>query len=112
MSANDHTVTAVLVKLVENKETPVYYLSHSLKDTETRYPQVQKMVYYLFIASRKLRQYFQGRQIQVMTNQPIKRIIHNPDMTGRLDAWTIELSQFYIEYVPHTAMKSQVCQTS
>ncbi|XP_074328176.1 uncharacterized protein LOC141666089 [Apium graveolens] len=29
-------------------------------------------------------------------------------MTGRLAAWTIELSQFYIEYKPRTAIKAQV----
>lgn len=28
-------------------------------------------------------------------------------MTGHLVAWTIELSQFHIEYMPGTAMKSQ-----
>lgn len=28
-------------------------------------------------------------------------------MTGRLAAWTIELSQFYIEYKPHTTRKAQ-----
>ena len=43
-----------------------------------------------------------------MTNQPLKRILHKPDMTGRLAAWTIELSQFYIVYKPRTTMKSQV----
>ncbi|XP_074347099.1 uncharacterized protein LOC141685922 [Apium graveolens] len=29
-------------------------------------------------------------------------------MTGRLAAWTIELSQFYIEYKPRTAIRAQV----
>lgn len=52
--------------------------------------------------------YFQGREIQVMTNQPLKRILHKPDMTGRLTAWTIELRKFYIEYIPPTTMKAQV----
>lgn len=42
-----------------------------------------------------------------MTDQLLKRILHNPDMTGRLAAWTIELSQFHLEYVPRAAMKSQ-----
>lgn len=65
------------------------------------------MVYSLFIASRKLRHYFQGQQIQVMTNQPLKHILYKPDMTWRLAAWKIELIQFHIEYVPRTAMKAQ-----
>ncbi|XP_074346711.1 uncharacterized protein LOC141685516 [Apium graveolens] len=43
-----------------------------------------------------------------MTDQPLKRILHKPDMTGRLAAWTVELSQFHIEYLPRSAMKSQI----
>lgn len=60
LSACDYIVAAVLVKIVSNKELPVYYVSHLLKDGETRYPQVEKMVYSLVIASRKLRHYIQG----------------------------------------------------
>lgn len=52
--------------------------------------------------------YFQGREIQVMTNQPLKRILHKPDMTGRLTAWTIELRKFYIEYNHLTAVIKQL----
>lgn len=66
------------------------------------------MVYSLVIESRKLHHYFQDQPIQVITNQPLKRILHRPNMTGRIPAWTTELSQFYIEYVPRTAMKAQV----
>ncbi|XP_074352085.1 uncharacterized protein LOC141691246 [Apium graveolens] len=108
LSASDETVAAVLVRVDEGNEIPVYYISHSLRDAEVRDPQVEKLVYPLVIASRKLRHYFQAREIHVLTNQPLKRILHKPDMTGRLAAWTIELSQFYIEYRPRTAIKAQV----
>lgn len=43
-----------------------------------------------------------------MTDQPLRRILHRPDMSGRLTAWTIELSQFLIEYKPRSSLKSQV----
>ncbi|XP_074336638.1 uncharacterized protein LOC141673802 [Apium graveolens] len=108
LSASNKTVAAVLVRADEGKEIPVYYISHSLRDAEVRYPQVEKLVYALVFASRKLRHYFQAREIHVLTNQPLKRILHKPDMTGRLAAWTIELSQFYIEYKPRAAIKAQV----
>lgn len=97
LSACDHTVAVALIKAEENKELFVNCVSHSLKDVETRYPQIEKVVYSLIIASQKLRHYFQGRHIQVMTNQPLKRILHKSDITRRLAAWTIELSQFNIE---------------
>ncbi|XP_074373571.1 uncharacterized protein LOC141713906 [Apium graveolens] len=108
ISASDGSVASVLVKDVEEREAPVYYVSYTLKDAETRYPHVEKLVYALVVASRKLCHYFQGRMIKVMTNQPLKRILHKPDMTGRLAAWTVELSQFHIEYSPRNAVKSQV----
>ncbi|XP_074326812.1 uncharacterized protein LOC141664756 [Apium graveolens] len=108
LSASDETVATVLVRVDEGKNIPVYYISHSLRDAETRYPQVEKLVYALVVASRKLRHYFQAREIHVLTNLPLKRILHKPDITGRLAAWTIELSQFYIEYKPRTAIKAQV----
>ena len=42
-----------------------------------------------------------------MTNQPLRRILHRPDMTSRLAAWTIELSQFNIDYMPRSSTRSQ-----
>ncbi|XP_074356701.1 uncharacterized protein LOC141696461 [Apium graveolens] len=69
---------------------------------------MEKLVHSLVIASRKLRHYFQVGEIHVLTNAPLKRILHKPDMTGRLAVCTIELSQFYIEYKPRTTIKAQV----
>ena len=107
LSASDMTIAAVLVKEEGTDQKPIYYISHTLKDAETRYTKIEKLIFALVIASRKLRQYFQGRQVTVMTNQPLRRILHRPDMSGRLAAWTIELSQFSLEFAPRMAMKSQ-----
>lgn len=43
-----------------------------------------------------------------MTNQPLRRVLHKPDMSGRLASWTIDLSQFNIESTLRTSTKSQV----
>ncbi|XP_074377708.1 uncharacterized protein LOC141719230 [Apium graveolens] len=75
ISASDVLVASVFVKDVEGREAPVYYVSHTLKDAETHYPHVEKLVYALVVASRKLRHYFQGRLIKVMTDQPLKRAL-------------------------------------
>ncbi|XP_074346843.1 uncharacterized protein LOC141685651 [Apium graveolens] len=107
-SASDGSVASVLVKDVEGREAPVYYVSHTLKDVKTRYPHVEKLVYAIVVASQKLCHYFQGRLIKFMTDQPLKRILHKPDMTRHLTAWTVELSQFHIEYLPRSAMKYQI----
>ncbi|XP_074342530.1 uncharacterized protein LOC141680119 [Apium graveolens] len=54
-----------------------------------------------------LRHYFQGREIRVDTNQPLRKIIHKPDISGRLVNWVVELSQFNLSFIPRTAIKAQ-----
>ncbi|MCI40924.1 gag-pol polyprotein, partial [Trifolium medium] len=59
------------------------------------------------MTARKLRQYFQSHQIVVKTDYPIKKVLHKPDLAGRMVAWSVELSEFDITYVPRGAIKSQ-----
>lgn len=55
LSAADLTVAAVLVKEAKANQRPIYYTSHMLKEAETRYSNIEKLVYTIVIASRKLR---------------------------------------------------------
>lgn len=64
--------------------------------------------YAVVVASRKLRPYFLAHKIEVLTDQPISQILHKSDVLGRLVKWTIELSQYDIEYMPRKAIKGQV----
>lgn len=59
------------------------------------------------MASRKLRHYFQGRDIAVVTDLPLKKLLNKADMAGRLINWAVELSQFAITYIPRKAIKAQ-----
>ena len=40
-------------------QRPVYYISEVLSETKTRYPQIQKLLYAVVLARRKLRHYFE-----------------------------------------------------
>ena len=51
----------------------------------------QKLFYALLIASGKLRHFFQGHQIKVLTKFPLERVLHNPT---RLDVWQSGESSF------------------
>lgn len=108
LAASSLAVEAVLVREVGGKQHPIYYVSHVLRDAETRYPNIEKFAFALITASRKLRQYFQGRLVIVYTDQPLKKIMGKPKVIGRLAAWTMELSQFFVEYHPRTAIKGHV----
>ena len=68
---------------------------------------IEKIVFALIVASRKLRPYFQANPILVMTDQPIRKSINKPEVAGRMIQWAIELSQFDIEYHPRSAIKAQ-----
>ncbi|XP_074373897.1 uncharacterized protein LOC141714265 [Apium graveolens] len=59
------------------------------------------------MASRKLRHYFQGRTVQVVTSQPLKKILTRPEASGRVVAWSFELGELDLEYVPRTPIKAQ-----
>src|SRR5664279_3350182 len=83
VTANSRVVSAVVV--VERKEDgkdypvqrPVYYVSEVLTDSKQRYPQWQKLVFGVFMASRKLKHYFQEHPITVVSSAPLGDIIRN-----------------------------------
>ena len=72
--ANARAVSVAIV--VERKETgkeyqvqrPVYYISEVLIESKQRYPHWKNLVYGVFMASRKLKQYFQGHPIMVVSS--------------------------------------------
>ena len=89
-------------------QKPVYYVSTVLTPCKSRYPHYQKIAYAVFMASWKLRHYFQECSITVASGVPLNDIINNRDGTGRISKWAIELLPFDITYKPRRAIKSQV----
>jgi hypothetical protein len=65
-------------------QKPMYFVSTVLHDARECYTMQQKLLYTLLIASRKLRHYFQGHPIKVVTDRPLKTILRNPNVTGRV----------------------------
>ncbi|XP_074342230.1 uncharacterized protein LOC141679701 [Apium graveolens] len=107
IAAGVRAVSSALIREESGTRILVYYISQVLKDAENRYPNIEKFALALVHSSRKLRQYFQGREIKVITDQPLRKIIHKPDASGRLVNWAIELSQFNLKFVPRTTIKAQ-----
>ncbi|XP_077249196.1 uncharacterized protein LOC143888644 [Tasmannia lanceolata] len=46
--------------------------------------------------------------IKVLTNQPLRQVLHRPDSSGRLVKWAVELNEFDIQYLPRPTIKAQV----
>lgn len=87
---------------------PMYYISKSLHDAETRYSYLEKLALTIVIAAIKLCPYFQAHQIVVVTSLSIKYIPHKPKISGRLAKWAAELKEYDMVFRPDTAIKSQV----
>ncbi|KAL8134178.1 hypothetical protein AgCh_009294 [Apium graveolens] len=107
LAISESALSAVLVKEELKIQKPVYYVSKILHRAELNYSTIEKFALALVMASRKLRPYFHAHQIEVLTNQPLRNIIHSPKASGRLIKWAIELGEFDIKYKSRTAIKAQ-----
>ncbi|XP_042441316.1 uncharacterized protein LOC122026652 [Zingiber officinale] len=106
LSLTDHAVGSALVRS-DGEEQPIYFLRHILKDVESRYTGLKKLAFALVLVARRLRPYFLAHTIIVITNNPLSRILLNPEASGRLIKWTTELNEFDIQYQPRTTIKAQ-----
>ncbi|XP_062100590.1 uncharacterized protein LOC133806515 [Humulus lupulus] len=108
LAVSEIAVSSVLIREENGKQQPVYYISKTLLDAETRYNQLEKLALALVTAGRKLRPYFQCHPIVVLTQYPLRAVLHKPELSGRLTKWVVELSKYDITFQPRTAIKSQV----
>jgi hypothetical protein len=86
----------------------VYYISEVLHKAKTRYLEVHKMLYAVLITSRKLRHYFQAHRISLVTSDPLRAVLRNPNVTDNIAKWAVELAEFDLDFIPRYAVKSQV----
>jgi hypothetical protein len=106
IAATTIVVNAAIV--IERKEEghvykvqrPIYYISEVLLDSKVWYPHVQKLLYALLITSRKLRNYFDGHKITVVTDFPLRDILHNQDTTRCISMWAVKLGALNIISLP------------
>jgi ribonuclease HI len=106
--------SAVSVALVQEKlegqikkQALVYFVSEVLSLSKKNCTELEKVLYAVLVASRKLRHYFQAFHIIVPSSQPLKDIMRNREATGRIGKWAVELNEFSIDYVHRSSIQSQ-----
>ncbi|GAA0156632.1 hypothetical protein LIER_14081 [Lithospermum erythrorhizon] len=107
LAVPEGAITSLLVRETEGTQKPIYYVSHVLHGDEENYPTINKFAFAVLISARKLKVYFEAHPIKVIKDQPLKRILASPAISGRLTTWAIELSEFDISYVPRASIKAQ-----
>jgi ribonuclease HI len=114
VAATTQVVSAVIVveRIEEGHvvpiQCPVYYISEVLSETKARYPRIQKLLYAVVLARRKLWHYFEAHPVMVVSSFLLGEIIRNPDTAGRIAKWYVELMGKTLAYAPRKAIKSQI----
>jgi hypothetical protein len=78
--ASNSAVSTVLVQEKEERKLKlilVYFTSEALSGSKIFYSELAKIAYAVIMAVRKLRHYFEGHRIRVITNQPLSDLFAN-----------------------------------
>ncbi|GJY20176.1 reverse transcriptase domain-containing protein [Tanacetum coccineum] len=84
LAAAKEAISTVLMIEREGKQMPMYFVSRALRGFEINYTPMEKLLLALLRASRQLKRYFQSHTIFVITDQPIKQLLSNSEITGRM----------------------------
>ena len=103
-----YAVSLVLIRVDNDIQRPVYYVSKSLHEAEVRYLLLEKAILAVVLSTRKLPHYFQAHTVVVLTQLSLKTILRSADYTGRIAKWGTILGAFDIKYMPRTFVKGQV----
>jgi hypothetical protein len=110
VAASHAAVSAALVQEKQEgqarKQVPVYFVSEELSASKKNYTELEKVLYVVLMASRKLWHYFQAYHIIVPSSQPLKDIMINREATGRVGKWAVELNEFTIDFVHRSSIQS------
>ena len=107
LTVSESAVSRTLVREEEGAQKPVYYISHTMSNPQTKYQRLEKLVLALFIISRKLKHYFQTFSIMVLIEHPLRSIMENSEATGRISKWASKLRSYGLKYEPRTTIKSK-----
>jgi hypothetical protein len=110
VAASHSAVSAALVQEKQDgqvkRQATIYFVSKVLRLSKKNYTELEKVLYAVLMASRKLQHYFQAYHIIVSSSQPLKDIMRNRQATERIGKWAVELNGFTIDYEHRPSIQS------
>ena len=92
----------------EGKEVACYYLSRTMVGAERNYSPIEKLCLALMFSIKKLRHYMLNHEVQLVARaDPIRYVLSQPTLIGRLGKWALLMMEFDLLFVPQKAIKGQ-----
>ena len=86
LSISEHVINAVLLR-DQGVQQPVYYISKTLVDAETRNLPLEKLVLALVHTTWKQPPYFQSHTVYMLTEYPLQSLLKRFDFIGWIAKW-------------------------
>ncbi|KAK3107412.1 hypothetical protein FSP39_013983 [Pinctada imbricata] len=101
--ASDNCIGACLTQETdEGDEKPIYFLSHKLSHTQTKWSTIEKEAFAIHYALQKLDHYLHGAQFTIKTDhKPLKYLLDSPMQNKKIQLWALSIAGYNckIEYV-------------
>ena len=103
--ASDHCVGACLTQVseIDGVEKPLYFLSHRLSDTQTRWATIEKEAFAIYFALKKLDHYLHGAEFVIKCDhKPLKYVLDAPMQNRKIQLWALSIAGYncQVEYIP------------
>jgi transposase InsO family protein len=101
--ASDSCLGACLTQETdEGEEKPIYFLSHKLSPTQTRWSTIEKEGFAIYYALQKLDHYLHNAQFVIKTDhKPLKYLLDVPIQNAKIQRWSLSIAGYNctIEYI-------------
>ena len=98
-------LTQTIVEEGQDLERPLYYLSHRLSDTQTRWSTIEIEAYAIYYSLQKLDHYLHNAEFTIFCDhKPLKYLLESPMQNKKVSFWALSIAGYNckIEYLAGT----------